>query len=419
MGHPAGVSYDLYARLAAPHLGKYIPGHPQVVVQSKPGGSGAGAAQFLYSYGPKDGTLLGIFPETIGLTQLTQPDIGKWKVQELAYLGSFANVNSVFMMRKDSPAKTIDELRHIETKVGCNSRLGEAYINPAVLKAYGGFKFRIICGYPGSMEFPMVLARGEVDLISGSWNAWRRRADVIDGTLRPVIQSGLVRHKELPDIPLMQELLDDPRQKQVVVFLSSGSAIGRAPLVHGAVPPDRIAALRTAFDQMVKDPNSSRRRTAPAPHSTRRRASRSRRSAMPSSPRRRDHRHGDHRREVGLAEIPAAPRACAMKLYDYAFAPNPRRVRIFLAEKARVADDPGRPACKRTVQPDIPRRQSGLHRSGARVRRWRAHCGRHGDLRLFRNLAAGTAVDGRRCARPGERDCVAASRRTRWILRGR
>src|ERR1700716_1900915 len=65
IGHPAGGSYDLYARLAAPHLGKYIPGHPQVVVQSKPGGSGAGAVQFLYSYGPKDGTLLGIFPETI------------------------------------------------------------------------------------------------------------------------------------------------------------------------------------------------------------------------------------------------------------------------------------------------------------------------------------------------------------------
>jgi tripartite-type tricarboxylate transporter receptor subunit TctC len=175
-------------------------------------------------------------------------------VQELADVGSFANVNSVFMMRKDSPAKTIDELRRIETKVGCNSRLGEAYINPAVLKAYGGFKFQIVCGYPGSMEFPMVLARGEVDLISGAWNAWRRRSDVIDGTLRPVIQSGVMRHKELPDIPLMQELLDDPKQKQVVEFLTGGSAIGRAPLVHGAAPPDRIAALRSAFDRMVKDP---------------------------------------------------------------------------------------------------------------------------------------------------------------------
>jgi len=253
IGHPAGGSYDMYARLAAAHIGKYIPGHPQVQVQSKPGGAGAGAVQFLYGYGPKDGTLLGMFSETIGMTQLIQPEIGKWKVQDFAYLGSFANVNAVFMMRSDSPAKTIDELRHIETKVGCSARLSQGYINPAILKAFGGFRFHIVCGYPGSLEFPVVLARGEVDLISGSWNAWRRRSDVIDGTLRPVIQSGLVRHKELPDIPLMQELLDDPKQKRVAEFLSAGSAIGRALLVHGSAPPDRIAALRDAFDQMVKD----------------------------------------------------------------------------------------------------------------------------------------------------------------------
>jgi tripartite-type tricarboxylate transporter receptor subunit TctC len=235
-------------------LGRFIPGHPQVIVQSRPGGSGAGAVQFLYSYGPRDGTMLGLFAETIGMIQLAQPEIGKWRVQDFVYLGSFANVNSVFMMRKDSPIKSLDEMRHIETKAGCNSRLGQTYVNYAVLKAYGGFKFHVVCGYPGSMEFPLVLARGEVDVISGAWNAWKRRPDVIDGTLRPVIQSGLRRHRELPDVPLMQDLLDDAKHKQVAEFLSSGSAIGRALLVHKAVPAERIAALRVAFDAMVKDP---------------------------------------------------------------------------------------------------------------------------------------------------------------------
>jgi tripartite-type tricarboxylate transporter receptor subunit TctC len=254
IGHPAGGSYDLYARLAAVHLGRFIPGNPQVLVQSRPGGSGAGAVQFLYAFGPRDGTLLGLFTETIGLIQLAQPEIGKWRVQDFAYLGSFANVNSAFMMRKDSAAKSIEDMRRIETKAGCNSRLGQSYVNYAVLKAYGGFKFHIVCGYPGSMEFPMVLARGEVDVISGAWNAWRRRPDVLDGTLRPVIQSGLKRHGELPDIPLMQELLDDPKHKEVAEFLSSASTIGRALLVHKTVPAERIAALRQAFDEMVKDP---------------------------------------------------------------------------------------------------------------------------------------------------------------------
>jgi tripartite-type tricarboxylate transporter receptor subunit TctC len=145
-------------------------------------------------------------------------------------------------------------MRRIETKVGCNSRLGQTYVNYAVLKAYGGFKFHIVCGYPGSMEFSMVLARGEVDVISGAWNAWRRRPDVLDGTVHPVIQSGLKRHRELPDVPLMQELLDNPKHKQVAEFLSSASTIGRALLVHKTVPADRIAALREAFEEMMRDP---------------------------------------------------------------------------------------------------------------------------------------------------------------------
>ena len=75
-------------------------------------------------------------------------------------------------------------MRMQSREVGCSSRNSQGYSNPSILKAYGGFKFRIVCGYPGSMEFPMVLARGEVDLISSSWNAWRLRSDVADGTLR-------------------------------------------------------------------------------------------------------------------------------------------------------------------------------------------------------------------------------------------
>ena len=179
IGHPAGGSYDLYARLAAAHFGKYIPGHPQVLVQSKPGGAGAGAVQFLYGYGPKDGTLLGLFSETIALTQLVQPEIGKWRMQELVYIGAFANVNAVFMMRKDSPAKTIDELKSIEVKVGCSSRLSKGYLNPSILKAYAGLKFRIVCGYPGSMEFPHGVgarrSRHDLELVECVADALRRR----------------------------------------------------------------------------------------------------------------------------------------------------------------------------------------------------------------------------------------------------
>jgi tripartite-type tricarboxylate transporter receptor subunit TctC len=254
IGHPPGGSYDLYARLAAAHMPKHIPGRPNIIVQSKPGGSGVVGVSFFYSNAPKDGTMMGLFPETIAHTQLTEPKVGTWKMQELAYVGSFANVNAVFMMRKGSPAQTLEDMRSIKTNVGCSGRIGQSYINPALLKAFGGYKFEIICGYPGSNDYPIALARGEVDLVSSAWNNWSRRSDVLDGSLRPVIQSGLRRHKDLKDIPLMQDLLDNPQHKKVAEFLSSGSAIGRALLVPKAIPSERLDTLRKAFDAVVLDP---------------------------------------------------------------------------------------------------------------------------------------------------------------------
>jgi tripartite-type tricarboxylate transporter receptor subunit TctC len=252
IGYPPGGSYDIYARLAAAPMGKYIPGHPNLIVQNKPGG--IGVMRSFYETAPKDGSTFGIFPETIAIVQLTHPEIGKWNVQNLSYLGSFANVNAVFMVRKGAPATTVQELKTTPINVGCNTPVGVSYINPAIMQKFGGLKFKIICGYPGTASLPIALARGEIDMVTGSWTAWKNRPEVTGGDVMPIIQSGLARHKELPEVPLMQEVISDPTGKKVAEFMSAGSAIGRALIVPPGVPAERIAALRNAFDQLVKDP---------------------------------------------------------------------------------------------------------------------------------------------------------------------
>lgn len=252
IAYPPGGSYDIYARLAAAHLGKYIPGHPTLIVQNKPGG--IGVMRSFYETAPKDGSTIGIFPETIGIDQLTHPEIAKWKVQDLSYIGSFANVNAVFMVRKGAPATTVEALRTTPINVGCNTPVGVSYINPAIMNEFGGLKFKIICGYPGTASLPTALARGEVDMVTGAWTAWKNRSEVTSGEVKPIIQSGLARHHDLPDVPLMQEVISDPVGKKVAEFMSAGSAIGRALIAPPGVPAERLAALRDAFDQMAKDP---------------------------------------------------------------------------------------------------------------------------------------------------------------------
>ena len=256
VGHPPGGSYDFYARLAADMLRVYLPQAKAVIVENKPGGGGLLATSYLYAQAPRDGTVLAVLPETIGNTQVLEPDVGKWKVQDMRYIGSFAPVNTAFVRRKDSPSKTPEDMKQKETIVGCTGTTAQSYQYPALLKVLGGFKFKMICGYPGANEYSVALERGEIDLVSSAWNSWRvtHSRQLGNGDLVAVIQTGLKRNHELPDVPLMQELVDDPMAKKVIEFSSAGAMIGRALLAPPGIPEDRIAYLRELFDKMVADP---------------------------------------------------------------------------------------------------------------------------------------------------------------------
>src|SRR5262245_7161188 len=257
LGHPPGGSYDLYARLAANHIKKYIPGNPNIIVEHRPGGGGVRATIFFYSQSPRDGSVISLFPESLAHSQIMQPEIGKWNVAEMAYVGSMSGVNPAFVRRRDAPAKTIADMKRISLNVGCSGKTTQSYQVAAIMKNLAGMQFKIVCGYPGSAEYVLALNRGEIDMVSSAWNQWRsvHPNEIADGTFVPVIQTGLKRNREISNVPLMQDLVDDPTSKRVIEFYSAGSAIGRALLAPPGVPADRLAALRQAFDKMVVDPD--------------------------------------------------------------------------------------------------------------------------------------------------------------------
>ncbi len=255
LGHPPGGSYDLYARLAADHLKRFIPGNPNIIVQHRPGGGGVAAVRWFYAQAARDGTAMGLFAETIGHTQLLTPEQGKWKVEEMTYIGSLTPSNAAFVVRKNAPATTVEGMRNTPVTVACTGVNSQSYQYPASLKQLGGFKFNLVCGYPGSAEVMLAIHRAEADMFSGSWHVWRatQKQGLTDGSLIPVIQGGLKRTRDLANVPLMQELVSDEKTKKILEFISAGSAIGRALIAPPGVPAERIAVLRTAFDQLVQD----------------------------------------------------------------------------------------------------------------------------------------------------------------------
>ncbi|HSR55115.1 MAG TPA: tripartite tricarboxylate transporter substrate-binding protein [Alphaproteobacteria bacterium] len=255
VGFSVGGSYGAYSRLLARHMSQYIPGKPNIVVKHRRGGGGLRAANYLYNVAPKDGTMLGFLADSLAVAQLMFPKKAKYDAAKMTYIGRLTPVNPVVMIRNDHKVKNIKDVLNNEVIISCSGKGSQSFIMPKAMKEILGMKFRLICGYKGSAPQSLALERGDVHAQSSAWASWRIRRwdDVQSGKLIPLVQIGLKREKDLPNIPLMQDLTNDQDEKTILEFLSVGGAVGRTLIAPPGVPGDRIAALRAAFQKTVKD----------------------------------------------------------------------------------------------------------------------------------------------------------------------
>ncbi len=256
VGFSTGGSYGVYSRLVAKYMGKYTPGNPTYITQHMSGGGGIKAANFLYNRAPKDGTFLGFLSDSLAVGQILFPKKAKFDATKMRYIGGITPVNPVVMVHKRHKVRTIQDVRKTELIIACSGRGSQTYIMPKAMIELLGMKFRHICGYKGSAPQSLALARGDVDAQSSAWASWRIRHmdDINNGTLIPLVQIGLKRERELPNVPLMQDLTNDKENKMILEFLSVGGAVGRSVIAPPGVSSDLVKALRVAFNKTMKDP---------------------------------------------------------------------------------------------------------------------------------------------------------------------
>ncbi len=253
LGHPPGGSYDLYSQLAAEFLGRHIPGNPEIIVQHRPGGGGRKGAAFFLNNTQPDGMTLGVFPDTLGQIQYMRPKAASWDAKKFQFIGRFSTANVGFAVRADK-AKNAEELKGKEIIVACTGKNARAAQQAAALKNVVGYNFKIIAGYKGSQDTVMAAIRGEADMYSQNYASFvSDPGDLGEGALNIVIQTGLERDPGMPDIPLMQELTDDPMGKAVLTYLGASASIGRAMMIHPDTPDYIIKGMREAFQKMIND----------------------------------------------------------------------------------------------------------------------------------------------------------------------
>jgi tripartite-type tricarboxylate transporter receptor subunit TctC len=251
-----GGGYDQYARLLAKHIVRYIPGEPAMVVQNMVGAEGIRAANHLYAVAEQDGTAIGGLSRNIGTVQLFQPGI-QFDARKFQWIGSPQQEIGLFIISTRKGLRSLDDVKMREVTASSTSRNAPTSVYPRMLNALYGTKLRPIEGYPGSPEALVAFERGEVEAyVSGGTSAAtlaRMMPWLKDGTAKAVMQMGMKRGINFPDVPTAIEAMTTAEAKQMFEVLFTDQVMGRPFVAAPGVPADRIAALRTAFDATVKD----------------------------------------------------------------------------------------------------------------------------------------------------------------------
>ena len=264
VGSAPGGLYDRWARLFAQHMGKYIPGNPDLVVQNMPGGGSMVATNYLYGVAKPDGLTIGMFQTHMYLQQLVGVNEVKYDVRKFNWLGSQEKGEMMLYIRADSPYKSMDDIVRAKEppKCGGSGPSDQSSLLTRLLEETIGAKFIRVLGYKGGSDVDLAMERGEVvcratritvHFSREPFLTWEKK-----GFDRHLVQAGRKRDSRLGDVPTIYELMDKYKTPEVGRRLAnvilSGDELGRPMVAPPGVPADRIKILREAYSKALRDP---------------------------------------------------------------------------------------------------------------------------------------------------------------------
>jgi tripartite-type tricarboxylate transporter receptor subunit TctC len=256
VGTSAGNDYDFRGRLIARHMGRHIPGEPTIVPRNMPGAGGVNAANWLATIAPRDGTTLHMIMTNMMAAQAIGTHGVTFDTRKFHWIGNTTSTPNVTNSWHTSGITKIEQTKTRELVLGAPAgTAGVTY--GTVMNALVGTKLKIVTGYPGGNEVNLAMERGEVEgRGSNSWASWKSTKPewIAQKKIIILVQVGLKRDPDLPELPLLLELATNDLDRKVLTFLSAETALSRSLVTTADVPAERVEALRRAFDATMKDP---------------------------------------------------------------------------------------------------------------------------------------------------------------------
>lgn len=256
IGNTPGSSYDTYARVLAAHLSRHIPGNPLIISQNMPAAASMQAANWAYEQAPKDGSVIVAIYNSVIPEQLYGNSAVRFDPRKFEFIGSIDKQQNVCGTWHAHPVKTLEQAKSHQVIVTATGSASDSAILPRILNAVLGTKFKVVLGY-ATQRARIAIESGEADGACGwSWSTIKITAPewTQKRLLNLFTQTGAKRQADLPNVPLLTELVTNPDDRQVVEFLSFQQELGRPFLMPPGTPAPMVAVMRRAFEDTIRDP---------------------------------------------------------------------------------------------------------------------------------------------------------------------
>lgn len=257
VGAGEGGSFVPYAQVLAEYMKRHIAGSPNIIVQTMGGqGGGLDTAIRMQNTVTKDGLTMAMTQQTIVLAQVINPEFARYDARTWNWVGNMSTIRNMLAVWHTAKARSVEDVKIHETIAGATGPSSPTFIMPSFLNRFAGTKFKIVSGYKGTADLNLAMQRGEIEVRGGSWLSVELALpeEIRTNKIKPIVFASIDRDPGNRDVPTLAEFVTDPQAKQAAEFISAEASFGRAFFLPPGVPADRVALLRKAFDDTMRDP---------------------------------------------------------------------------------------------------------------------------------------------------------------------
>jgi len=255
IGVSAGGGYDTWGRIVARHIVRKLPGNPTAVPQNMPGAGSITAGNHIFTAAARDGTVIGILNRDAPLAPLTGSAAARFDATRFSWIGTPTVETNVCFVSNKAAARNIEDIRKREVIMGAVGPGSGSYNYPKALAGLLDLKIKLISGFPGSTDVLLAMERGEVDGMCESLDSVesRKPGAIKARQLHVLFQGGMEPSPELPGVPFIRDFARNEEERQAIKLLYAGQGLGRPFIAPPDLPAGRLATLRKAFDETMKD----------------------------------------------------------------------------------------------------------------------------------------------------------------------